>query len=82
MVQIPNVSPKNALGFVDKFVGLGKELFGELLNRDNLVQAGEAQQTKGTEKLKALRAQAEASQHDAKAKASESRQRAAQGSKS
>lgn len=82
MVQIPNVSPKNAAGFVDKIVGLGKELAGDVFNRENLVQAGEAQQTKGTEKLKALRAQAEASSHDAKAQANQSRQKAAQSAKS
>ena len=76
-MNIPSVSPKNALGFVDKVVGLGKELLGEVLDNTKLVEAGEAQQTKGTEKLKALRLEAEARAHEAKAKGHETEQKAA-----
>ena len=78
MRLIPRVEYKNALGLADKFVGLGKEVLGEFSDRPRLVEAGEAQQSKGTEKLKALRAQAKADAHEAKARGHESRQRTVQ----
>lgn len=81
MRVIPRVEYKNAVGLADKFVGLGKEVFGELVDRPRLIEAGEAQQAKGTEKLKALRAQAEADAHQAKARAHESKQRTAERAK-
>lgn len=81
MAVIPTVSPKNAAGIVDKVVGLGKEVLGEVIDNENLVQAGEAQQTKGSEKLKALRAEAKAEAHEAKAEANEKRQKAAKNAK-
>ena len=65
----------------DKVVGLGKEITGEVLDRSNLIEAGEAQQAKGTEKLKAIREQTKAEGHKAKAKAYESKERAAQRAK-
>lgn len=77
-MRIPRVSPKNATGFADKFVGLGKELTGELLDKQSWIEAGEAQQEKGTEKLKALRAEAKAQGHQAKAKSYDAKERAAQ----
>ncbi len=80
-MRIPHVSPKNLTGFLDKLLGLGKEFAGEILDKRSLVQAGEAQQDKGSEKLKALRAELEADAHDAKAKVAESRQLAAQSAK-
>ena len=70
-MRIPRISPKNLTGFLDKVIGLGKELAGDLFDNSALVQAGEAQQDKGTEKLKALRAQIEADSHQAEAKAHE-----------
>ena len=81
MSVIPTVSPKNAAGIIDKVIGLGKEVVGEVLDNENLVQAGEAQQTKGTERLKALRAEAKADKHEAKAEASEKREKAAKNAK-
>lgn len=77
-MRIPRVSTKDATGFYDKLVGLGKEILGTVVDEDRLITAGEAQQDKGTEKLKALRDQAKADAHRAKAKAHESKQRAAQ----
>lgn len=81
MPTIPTVSPQNTLGFVDKIVGLGKELVGDILDKESLIEAGEAQQTKGTERLKALRAQAKADLHRSKADAQEGRQKTAQAAK-
>jgi uncharacterized protein YjbJ (UPF0337 family) len=80
-VRIPRITAKDATGLFDKAVGLGKEILGVVVDEDRLVTAGEAQQDKGTEKLKALRAQAKADTHRVKAKAHESKQRAAQAAK-
>jgi len=77
-MRIPRVDPKDATGLLDKVVGLGKEITGEIFDQQRLIEAGEAQQAKGTEKLKAIREQAKADGHKAKAKAYESKQRAAQ----
>ena len=80
-MRIPRVSYQNVTGIGDKIVGLGREVAGELCNRTSWVEAGEAQQAKGSEKLKALRAQAKADVHRAKAQTAETRQKAAQRSK-
>ena len=77
MSAIPSVNPKNVVGIADKVIGLGKEIVGEVFDNENLVVAGEAQQTKGTEKLKALRAEAEAETHKAKAESEKKREKAA-----
>ena len=81
MRLIPRVEYKNAVGLGDKFVGLGKELFGEVIDNKRWVEAGEAQQAKGSEKLKALRAQAKADAHEAKARTHETKQRTAERAK-
>lgn len=78
---IPRVDPKDALGLADKVVGLGKEIVGEVLDQQSLIEAGEAQQAKGTEKLKALREQAKADAHKAKAQALDAKERSAQQAK-
>ena len=80
-MQIPRIDPKNATGLVDKVVGLGKEIAGTVLNQDRLRKAGQVQQDKGTERLKAVQSQAEAQGKQAKAATAESRQRAAQQTK-
>jgi uncharacterized protein YjbJ (UPF0337 family) len=80
-VRIPRISAKDATGFYDKVVGLGKEILGVVVDEDRLINAGEAQQEKGTERLKALRDQAKADAHRAKARAQDSKQRAAQAAK-
>ncbi len=80
-MQIPRVDPKNAAGLVDKVVGLGKEIAGTVLNRDRLKQAGQVQQEKGTERLKAVQAELKADTHQAKATAAERTQKSAQKTK-
>lgn len=77
-MNIPRISPRNATGLVDKVIGLNREIVGHLFSKDGLIEAGEAQQDKGTEKLKALREQAKADVHAAKARAHEGKQRTAQ----
>ena len=80
-MRIPRVDPKDATGLLDKVVGLGKEITGEIFDQQRLIEAGEAQQAKGTEKLKAIREQAKADGHKAQAKAYENKERMAQRSK-
>jgi uncharacterized protein YjbJ (UPF0337 family) len=69
-------------GLGDKFVGLGKELAGTVIGNDALQEAGEAQQARGTESLKALRKQAKAQAKEAKADTFEQQEKAAQRAKS
>ena len=80
-MRIPRIDPKDATGLFDKVVGLGKEVAGEVFDNESLISAGEAQQSKGTQKLKAIREQAKADAHRAKAEAYDSKQRAAQQAK-
>jgi hypothetical protein len=80
-MRIPRVDPKDATGLFDKIVGLGKEITGEIFDQQRLIEAGEAQQNKGTEKLKAIREQAKADGHKAKAQTLDSKQRMAQAAK-
>jgi len=80
-MRIPRIDPKDATGLFDKVVGLGKELVGEVFDEQRLIEAGEAQQAKGTEKLKAIREQAKADAHKAKASTFDQRERAAQKAK-
>jgi uncharacterized protein YjbJ (UPF0337 family) len=80
-VQIPRIDPTNVMGLADKVVGLGKEIVGTVTGRDRLSEAGQVQQEKGTERLKAVQAEASAKGHKAKATAAESAQRTAQRTK-
>jgi uncharacterized protein YjbJ (UPF0337 family) len=80
-MRIPRVDPKDATGLFDKVVGLGKEITGEIFDQQRLIEAGEAQQNKGTEKLKAIREQAKADAHKAKAQSLDSKERMAQAAK-
>jgi uncharacterized protein YjbJ (UPF0337 family) len=80
-MQIPRIDPKNVAGLADKVVGLGKEIFGTVANRDRLTKAGQVQQEKGTERLKAVQAEVSAKTHKAKAASAESAQRSAQRTK-
>ena len=81
-MRIPRIDPKDATGLFDKVIGLSKEITGEVFDRQTLIEAGEAQQAKGTEKLKAIREQAKADGHKAKAKSYEQKQRTAESLKS
>ena len=80
-MRIPRIDPQDATGLIDKVVGLGKEIAGEVFDNNQLITAGEAQQDKGTEKLKAIRQQAKADAHQAKAQAYDAKERTAQNAK-
>jgi uncharacterized protein YjbJ (UPF0337 family) len=80
-VQIPRIDSKNLFGLADKVVGLGKEIVGTFVGNDRLSKAGQVQQDKGTERLKAVKSQLEAEQHQANAAGAEQAQRAAQRTK-
>jgi uncharacterized protein YjbJ (UPF0337 family) len=80
-MRIPRIDPKDATGLYDKVVGLGKEIVGEVFDERRLIEAGEAQQAKGTEKLKAIREQTKADAHQAKARAMDAKERSAQRAK-
>jgi uncharacterized protein YjbJ (UPF0337 family) len=80
-MRIARIDPNHVNGLVDKVLGLGKEIAGEVLDNDRLVTAGEAQQSNGTEKLTAIREQAEADILRTKAQANASKQLTAQRAK-
>lgn len=67
-MRVPHISPSNSIGFVDKIVGLAKELLGDLFDRDALKESGRLQQEKGSAKLDALQAEVTAEAHNAKVK--------------
>jgi uncharacterized protein YjbJ (UPF0337 family) len=80
-VQIGTLDLNKLRGVGDKSVGLAKELVGTLLGNEAMQEAGEAQQARATEELKALRAEAKAQAKDAKAATLEQKQKAAQAAK-
>jgi|SRR5581483_1204704 len=67
-MQLGATDIKNLTGLFDKFVGLWKEVVGEVIGNERLQREGEAQQEKATESLKALRDQAKADAQRTKAK--------------
>lgn len=81
MRAVPRIQTSNVSGLLDKVVGLGKEIFGELYDDDRLVEAGQAQQGKGTEKLEALRQEAKAEAHRRSAERAEAKERDTQAAK-
>ena len=80
-MQIPRIDPKNVLGLADKVVGLGKEIVGTVANRGRLSKAGQVQQEKGTERIKAVQAELSAKSHKARAASAETAQKSAQRTK-
>jgi uncharacterized protein YjbJ (UPF0337 family) len=66
-MQIGTIDITKLRGVADKFAGLAKETTGVLIGNDRLQEAGEAQQDKATETLKALRDEAKAQAKEAKA---------------
>ncbi|MGH8862239.1 MAG: hypothetical protein ACRDVG_13600 [Jatrophihabitantaceae bacterium] len=80
-MQIPRIDPKNAAGLVDKIVGLGKEIFGTVAGNGRLAKAGQVQQDKGTERLKAVQAEVEARGHQVRATSAGGAQKTAQKTK-
>ena len=81
-MRVGNLELDHVRGLGDKFVGLGKEIAGTVTGIDRLQEAGEAQQARGSETLKALRKQAKAQAKDTKAQTFEQQERAAQRAKS
>jgi uncharacterized protein YjbJ (UPF0337 family) len=75
---VPRIEYKNLGGVLDKVVGLSREVAGMAFDDDRMIRSGEAQQNKGTERLKELRAEAKARTHHEKADAEDDRQRDAQ----
>ena len=78
MRLIPRIEYQNIGGLADKIVGLTREVAGVAFDDDRLIKAGEAQQGKGSERLKQLRAEAKAKVHHEKAAVQEDRQREVQ----
>lgn len=81
-MKLGSVDTNKLTGLVDKVAGLGKEIAGAVLDNDRLAEAGEAQQAKGTEKLKAMKQETKAEAKEAKAETFEKEQKAAQRAKS
>ncbi len=81
-MQLGHIDLNKLRGIADKAAGFAKELTGTLIGNENLEKAGEAQQDKASEQLKAMRKEVEAQQHEAKADLDERRQKAAQRDKS
>jgi uncharacterized protein YjbJ (UPF0337 family) len=75
---IPRINYQNIGGLADKIVGLTREVVGVAFDDERLIRAGEAQQGKGTERLKQLRAEAEARVQHEKSRAQGDKQREAQ----
>lgn len=76
-MQVGPIDVNKLSGIGEKFIGLAKELMGTLIGNDNLEQAGQAQQDKGTERLAALRDEIDAARKEAEAEAHEQRQKVA-----
>jgi uncharacterized protein YjbJ (UPF0337 family) len=81
-VQFGTVDVNKLKSIGDKAAGLSKELVGTLTGNERLQDAGEAQQEKAAETLRALRSEAKAQAKEAKAEVLEQRQKAAQSAKS
>jgi uncharacterized protein YjbJ (UPF0337 family) len=77
-MRLQRIEPENVRGFLDKFLGLGKELLGTIFDNDSWRKEGEAQQKAGTERIRALQDQIKAEAKEAKAETFERQQRAAQ----
>lgn len=80
-MQLGSIDLNKLRSIRDKAAGLSKELVGTLIGNDRLQEAGEAQQDRADEQLRALRAELKARQKDAKAEVLEQRQKAAANAK-
>jgi uncharacterized protein YjbJ (UPF0337 family) len=81
-MRIGNVELDHLRGFGDKVAGLTKEVVGTVIGNERIQDAGEAQQARGSESIKAVRKQAKAQAKEAKAETFEQQERAAQRAKS
>jgi uncharacterized protein YjbJ (UPF0337 family) len=80
-VQIGTIDVNKLKGIGDKAMGLSKELVGTITGNERMQEAGEAQQEKAAETLRALRSEAKAQAKESKAEMFEERQKAAQAAK-
>ena len=80
-MQIGTIDLNKLRGLSDKAVGLYKEMLGTLFGNERLTTAGEAQQERATEQLRALRSEMKAQAKEAKAELFEQKQKAAERAK-
>ena len=80
-MRIGTVETQRLRGIGDKAAGVGREFVGVLLGNNSMQEAGERQQERATEELRALRKQVEAEAHEQRATVAERRERAAQRAK-
>jgi len=80
-MQIGSIDLQKLRGVGEKVFGLAKEVVGVVINNDRLQQEGDAQQDRASERLRALRKEAEAEMKDAKAAVFDRKERAAQRAK-
>ena len=76
-MRLGSIDVNKLRGLGNKAAGLSKELVGAVIGNDRMQEAGEAQQERATEELRALRAEVRAEQKEAKADLLEQRQRTA-----
>jgi len=77
-MRIGTIDPNKLRGLSDKWFGLQKEILGTVIDNDRLVDEGEAQQERGTEQLRTVRAEAKTQAKQAKTGAAGQRQKPAQ----
>jgi uncharacterized protein YjbJ (UPF0337 family) len=80
-MQLGSMDLNKLRGLSDKAVGLYKEFLGTVLGNESLTSAGEAQQERATEQLRALRSEVKAEAKEAKAEVFEQKQRVAERAK-
>ncbi len=80
-MQIGTVDLNKLRGLADKAVGFVKELVGTLTGSESMQRAGEAQQERATEQIRALRSELKAQVKDAKAASFEQKEKVAQAAK-
>jgi uncharacterized protein YjbJ (UPF0337 family) len=80
-MQLGTVDLQKLRGVGEKMFGLTKEFVGVVTNNDRLQQEGDAKQDRASERLRALRKEAQAELKEAKAAAFDRQERAAQRAK-
>ncbi len=80
-MQLGTIDVQKLRGVGEKVFGLSKEFVGVIINNDRLQAEGDAQQDRASERLRALRKEAEAAAKEAKAEVLDRRERAAQRAK-
>lgn len=80
-MQMGTIDMQKLRGVGEKAFGLTKELVGVVTNNDRLQQEGDAQQDRASERLRALRKEAEAQAKEAKVAVLDRKEREAQRAK-